>query len=80
MLVMSKEVTAKRYEALEKTDYSESDLIGLAMSIARIWASKRKRDADNIDDYDHYRVLEEAFKAINDDVDVNRKKYMIVEE
>ena len=55
-------------ELIKKTEYTEKDLIGLALQIADNWARKNRNDAEDNEAFDHYDDLHKAFEAIRNEL------------
>ena len=57
-----------KQELIKKTEYTESDLIALALLIADDWARKHRNIADDNESFDHYNDLHAAFEAIRNEM------------
>lgn len=57
-----------KHEAIQRTDYTESELLTLAIHIAIVNCNNwRDAATDDDDAWTHYNDLLEAFRAIRDD-------------
>lgn len=56
-----------KQEAIQRTDYTESELITLAVHIAIANCNNWRDAAEDSDAWTHYNDLLEAFRAIRDD-------------
>ena len=51
-------------QAIAKTEYTESELMTLALHIAKAWAKDKRDNAEDDEGWDHYYDLTEAFGAM----------------
>ena len=55
-------------ELIKKTDYTEQDLVALALLIADDWARKHRNTAEDNESFDHYNNLHNAFEAMRNEI------------
>lgn len=54
-------------EAIQNTEYTENDLINLALTMAIQHCREWRNESEDIESYDHYDALWNAFSAIHEE-------------